>query len=37
MGYREVPAFNDEHYARHWFEKNLPGPRRLVQCGPGPP
>ena len=22
-GYREVPAFNDEPYAHHWFEKNL--------------
>jgi GNAT superfamily N-acetyltransferase len=22
-GYREVPAFNDEHYAHHWFEKCL--------------
>jgi hypothetical protein len=31
-GYREVPAFNDEPYAHHWFEKTLaptappPGP-----------
>jgi DNA-binding MarR family transcriptional regulator/GNAT superfamily N-acetyltransferase len=25
-GYREVPAFNDEPYAHHWFEKSL-GPR----------
>lgn len=23
-GYREVPAFNDEPYAHHWFEKKLP-------------
>jgi DNA-binding MarR family transcriptional regulator/GNAT superfamily N-acetyltransferase len=23
-GYREVPAFNDETYAQHWFEKSLP-------------
>ena len=23
-GYREVPAFNDEPYAHHWFEKSLP-------------
>jgi len=23
-GYREVPAFNDEAYANHWFEKVLP-------------
>jgi DNA-binding MarR family transcriptional regulator/GNAT superfamily N-acetyltransferase len=22
-GYREVPAFNDELYAHHWFEKHL--------------
>jgi len=22
-GYREVPAFNDEPYADHWFEKRL--------------
>lgn len=22
-GYREVPAFNDEIYAHHWFEKQL--------------
>jgi ribosomal protein S18 acetylase RimI-like enzyme len=22
-GYREVPAFNDEAYAHHWFEKAL--------------
>ena len=25
-GYREVPAFNDEPYAHHWFEKDLVGP-----------
>jgi GNAT superfamily N-acetyltransferase len=24
-GYREVPAFNDEPYAHHWFEKTLEG------------
>jgi DNA-binding MarR family transcriptional regulator/GNAT superfamily N-acetyltransferase len=24
-GYREVPAFNDEPYAHHWFEKELSG------------
>jgi ribosomal protein S18 acetylase RimI-like enzyme len=23
-GFREVPAFNDEPYAHHWFEKRLP-------------
>ena len=22
-GYREVPAFNNEPYAHHWFEKKL--------------
>jgi hypothetical protein len=22
-GYVEVPAFNDEHYAHHWLEKDL--------------
>jgi DNA-binding MarR family transcriptional regulator/GNAT superfamily N-acetyltransferase len=25
-GYREVPAFNDEPYAHHWFEKRLQKP-----------
>jgi len=25
-GYREVPAFNDESYAHHWFEKALSSP-----------
>jgi DNA-binding MarR family transcriptional regulator len=25
-GYREVPAFNDEPFAHHWFEKRLPRP-----------
>jgi DNA-binding MarR family transcriptional regulator/GNAT superfamily N-acetyltransferase len=29
-GYREVAPFNDEHYADHWFEKILPGPRTLA-------
>lgn len=24
-GYREVRAFNDEHYADHWFEKRVSG------------
>jgi DNA-binding MarR family transcriptional regulator/predicted GNAT family N-acyltransferase len=28
-GYREVPAFNDEPYAHHWFEK-------AIDPGPGP-
>ncbi|MEU4521858.1 hypothetical protein AB0F52_24480 [Amycolatopsis sp. NPDC024027] len=36
-GYREVAPFTDEHYADHWFEKILPGPRTLAWCGPGPP
>jgi ribosomal protein S18 acetylase RimI-like enzyme len=25
-GYVEVPAFNDEPFAHHWFEKTLPPP-----------
>ena len=25
-GYTEVPAFNDEPFAHHWFEKRLPDP-----------
>jgi DNA-binding MarR family transcriptional regulator/GNAT superfamily N-acetyltransferase len=25
-GYREIPAFNDEVYAHHWFEKSLSQP-----------
>jgi ribosomal protein S18 acetylase RimI-like enzyme len=24
-GYQEVPRFNDEPYAHHWFEKRLTG------------
>ena len=28
FGCREVPAFNDEPYAHHWFEKRLATPRR---------
>jgi ribosomal protein S18 acetylase RimI-like enzyme len=24
LGYREIPAFNDEVFADHWFEKRLP-------------
>ena len=27
-GYEEVPAFNDEPYAHHWFEKELTGAER---------
>jgi DNA-binding MarR family transcriptional regulator/GNAT superfamily N-acetyltransferase len=26
-GYREVPAFNDERYGDHWFEKRLRAPK----------
>jgi GNAT superfamily N-acetyltransferase len=33
-GYREVPPFNDERYAHHWFEKALhPGRARQPQIG----
>jgi ribosomal protein S18 acetylase RimI-like enzyme len=33
-GYREVPAFNDEPYAHHWFEKkNLRPVRRSEPRG----
>lgn len=24
-GYAEIPAYNDDRYAQHWFEKPLPG------------
>jgi len=27
-GYREIPRFNDNPYAQHWFEKDLINPRR---------
>jgi DNA-binding MarR family transcriptional regulator len=27
-GYTEIPPFNDEPYAHHWFEKRLPAPGR---------
>ncbi|MCH6163183.1 bifunctional helix-turn-helix transcriptional regulator/GNAT family N-acetyltransferase [Streptomyces marispadix] len=27
-GFQEVPAFNDEPYAHHWFEKRVSGPAR---------
>jgi DNA-binding MarR family transcriptional regulator len=27
-GYREIPAFNDEFYAHHWFEKKLAQTKR---------
>lgn len=26
-GFHEVPAFNDEFYAHHWFEKRITGPQ----------
>jgi DNA-binding MarR family transcriptional regulator/GNAT superfamily N-acetyltransferase len=29
-GYVEVPAFNDEPYAHHWFDKRLQAPRSSV-------
>jgi DNA-binding MarR family transcriptional regulator/GNAT superfamily N-acetyltransferase len=29
-GYVEVPAFNDERYAHHWFEKDLAVPRMVT-------
>ncbi len=32
-GYREVPAFNDEPYAHHWFEKRLQGRERATPPG----
>jgi DNA-binding MarR family transcriptional regulator/GNAT superfamily N-acetyltransferase len=32
-GYREVPAFNDEPYAHHWFEKTLGGGPALPRAG----
>jgi len=35
-GYREVPAFNDEPYAHHWFEKALPCPLPGPLPGPLP-
>ncbi|HYC31992.1 MAG TPA: helix-turn-helix domain-containing GNAT family N-acetyltransferase [Gemmatimonadales bacterium] len=31
-GYREVPAFNDEPYAHHWFEKALGPPRHAARA-----
>jgi DNA-binding MarR family transcriptional regulator/predicted GNAT family N-acyltransferase len=33
-GYVEVPAFNDEPYAHHWFEKQLATPRTTAQAHP---
>jgi DNA-binding MarR family transcriptional regulator/GNAT superfamily N-acetyltransferase len=34
-GYREVPAFNDEPYAHHWFEKALDPGRAQAQGSAG--
>ncbi len=31
-GYTEVPAFNDERYAHHWFVKPLDGPGSAAQA-----
>ena len=33
-GYVEVPAFNDEPFAHHWFEKQLPTPPILTTSEP---
>ncbi len=30
-GYREIPPFNDNPYAHHWFEKDLTGSRRATR------
>jgi DNA-binding MarR family transcriptional regulator/GNAT superfamily N-acetyltransferase len=35
-GYREVPAFNDEPYAHHWFAKDLPGIQSGAERGGTP-
>lgn len=36
-GFREVPAFNDEPYAHHWFEKRISGePPAPSQGASGP-
>ena len=32
-GWTEVPAFNDEPYAHHWFEKRLPQTSRRKSPG----
>jgi hypothetical protein len=29
-GYEEVPAFNDEPFAHHWFEKRLDAVHRTL-------
>ncbi|MFF9685582.1 GNAT family N-acetyltransferase [Streptomyces sp. NPDC014623] len=39
-GFQEVPAFNDEPYAHHWFEKRIgkePPPLPHEATGPGAP
>jgi DNA-binding MarR family transcriptional regulator/GNAT superfamily N-acetyltransferase len=36
-GYREVPAFSDEPYAHHWFEKELDPPAPVTAPGAAPP
>jgi ribosomal protein S18 acetylase RimI-like enzyme len=36
-GYREVPAFNDEPFAHHWFEKRLPAASRAGKKRITPP
>jgi DNA-binding MarR family transcriptional regulator/GNAT superfamily N-acetyltransferase len=33
-GYREVPAYNDNPYAAHWFEKRLSPARGKVRASP---
>jgi DNA-binding MarR family transcriptional regulator/GNAT superfamily N-acetyltransferase len=35
-GWAEVPAFNDEPFADHWFEKSLTQPRVGIAGEPGP-
>jgi ribosomal protein S18 acetylase RimI-like enzyme len=32
-GYVEVARFNDEPYAHHWFEKQLPGQAKAAEAG----
>jgi DNA-binding MarR family transcriptional regulator/predicted GNAT family acetyltransferase len=36
-GYREVPAFNDDPYAQHWFEKTLQSEGATRGSPPAPP
>ncbi|PZT68756.1 GNAT family N-acetyltransferase [Streptomyces sp. SW4] len=35
-GYRDIPAYGDNVYAGHWFEKRLPGPDVTGERPPGP-